>query len=75
MPSQLTVTAKTGPASQITAGVIGPDVTNINFDLARRVVTMLVNSATGPSTKEFDLVGTTVTTFTISGANYTMVIS
>lgn len=74
MPSQLTVTAKTGPASQVTAGVL-TDVTAINLDLTRRVVQVFVNSANGPTIKEFDLVGVTTFTCSISGANYTMVIS
>lgn len=72
MASQLTVTAKTGPAIQATSLVLG-NVTNINFNLVQRIVTVQHTDMTSPH--EFDLVGTTVTTFTISGANYTMVIS
>lgn len=74
MASQVTVTAKTGAAVQDTAIVLG-NVANINFDLVRRVVQVFqTDSATG-SVKEYDLVGVTVITFAISGANYTMVIS
>lgn len=72
MASQLTVTAKTGPAVQNTALVLS-DVTNINFDLVGRVVQVFQNS-TG-KIKEYDLVGVTTVTFTISGSSYTMVIS
>ena len=73
MASQVTVTAKTGPAKQNTAIVLG-NVTNINFDLARRVV-QVFQSTTSGNVKEYDLAGVTTVTFTISGVNYTMVIS
>ena len=74
MPSQVTVTAKTGPASQVTANVIR-EVTNVNLDLNKRVVTYQVAGPNGPRTLEFDLVGVTTATITISGADYTMVLS
>lgn len=73
MASQVTVTAKTGPALQATAMVLG-DVQNINFDLARRVV-QVFQPVLNTQPKEFDLTGVTTITFSISGANYTMVIS
>jgi hypothetical protein len=72
MPSQLTVTAKTGPAQQNTALVLA-DVTSINFDLVGRTARVYLSGAGG--VKEYDLVGVTTVTFTISGANYTMVMS
>lgn len=72
--SQVTVTAKTGPGIQNTAIVLG-DVTNINFDLARRVVQVFQTPNSGGNIKEYDLVGVTTVTFSISGSTYTMVIS
>jgi hypothetical protein len=72
MPSQLTVTAKTGPAVQATATVLA-DVSGINFNLNNRVVQVAQNN--GANIKEYDLVGVTTVTFTVSGSNYTMVIS
>lgn len=74
MPSQLTVTAKTGPASQNTAQVLA-GVTSIVVDIKRQVVQVYQgNELTGP-TKEFDLTGVTVLTDAISGGNHTLVIS
>jgi hypothetical protein len=72
MPSQLTVTAKSGPAAQNTALVLG-DVSTMFFDLNRRVLQVGQNAVVG--LKEYDLVGVTTVTFTVSGANYTMVVS
>lgn len=75
MPSQVTVTAKTGPGLQNTAVVL-PNVTNINFDLIAREVQVLHKDPSGePQDKEYDLVGVTTVTFSISGANYTITIS
>lgn len=74
MPSQLTVTAKTGPASQSTAAVLS-GVTSIVMDIKRQVVQVYQgNELTGPA-KEFDLTGVTVLTDAISGGNHTLVIS
>lgn len=72
MASQITVTAKTGPALQATTLVLG-NVTSILFDLVARVVTVRHVDMTSPH--EFDLGGVTTVTFTISGSNYTMVLS
>jgi len=72
MPSQLTVTAKTGPAVQATAIVL-TDVNGISFDLNKRMV--YVTRAGLANTQEYDLVGVTTITFSVSGSNYTMVIS
>lgn len=70
MPSQLTVTAKTGPGFTNTALVL-TNVSEIKFDLVRKVATVVSEG----QIKEYDLYGVTTVTFTISGANYTMVIS
>ena len=72
--SQVTVTAKIGAGRTDTSIVLG-DVTNINFDLVRRVVSIIQVQGSGGNIKEYDLVGVTAVTFTISGATYTVVIS
>lgn len=72
MPSQVTVTAKTGPAVQNTAIVV-TNIAEINFDLANRVVH--IRKTDSLTWQDFDLVGVTTTTFSWSGANATMVIS
>jgi hypothetical protein len=72
MSSKVTVTAKTGPASQVTTLAIN-NVTEFTVDIAHRV--LRVNGDIG--LKEFDLTG--VTTFTVtpsaSGSIYTVVVS
>jgi hypothetical protein len=73
MPSQLTVTAKSGPALQTTAGVI-LNVIEYRVDLVNRVI--LVRTTDQPTRwLEYELVGVTTFTTTVSGANYTLVIS
>jgi len=72
MPSQATVTAKSGPAVQSTALVIN-NVTEYRVDLVGRVI--LVKTSDRPSWLEYDLVGVTTFTTSISGANYTLTIS
>lgn len=71
MPSQVTITAKTGPAIQVTSQVI-TNVTDINFDLVHRELDIITSDGI---IHEFDLVGVTGVTFTISGANYTIAIT
>ena len=69
-----TVTAKTGPASQATATVLG-GITSITIDIKRQVVQLYQgNELTGPA-KEFDLTGVTVLTDTITATNHAIVIS
>jgi len=72
MPSQVTVTAKIGPAQQVTASTI-QNVASMEFDFINRVVHVLKTDT--QIVQDFDLVGVTTTTFTWSGANCTMVIS
>lgn len=72
MPSQLTVTAKTGPAQQNTAFLITP-ITRMDFDFANRVVHVYEGDSQTPV--DYDLVGVTTTTFTWAGANCAVVIS
>lgn len=72
MPSKVTVTAKTGPASQVTTLVIN-NVTEFTVDIAHRI--LRVTGDTGLN--EFDLTGTTTFTVTpsASGSEYTVVVS
>lgn len=69
--SQVTITAKTGPAIQVTTQVIA-NVTDINFDLAHRELDVVTSDGI---IHEFDLVGVTAVTYTISGSTYTVVVS
>lgn len=73
MPSQVTVTAKTGPASQLTAQVF-LNVQQLNLDFTRRVG-QIVSPDFGGVIKEVDLTGVTTLTDTISSNNHTIVIS
>jgi len=72
MPSQVTVTAKTGPASQVT-GLVLTDVTSITYDYDKKVATIFMSG--GKGIREFDLAGVTVITDTITGANHVLVMS
>ena len=69
-----TVTAKTGPAKQLTAAVLA-GVTSITIDIKRQVVQIYQGSElTGP-TKELDLTGVTTITDAITATNHAIVIS
>lgn len=72
MPSQATVTARTGPALQNTAIVLS-DVSAINMNLNGRLVQIYQNGVN--PIKEFDLSTVTTMTVAISGSNFTVVIS
>lgn len=73
MPSQLTVTAKSGPAVQSTAVVI-QNVISYSVDLVVR--SLQVRTSDQPNrVLEYDLVGVTTFTTSISGANYTLTVS
>jgi len=70
----VTVTAKTGPAKQLTASVFS-GVTSITIDTRREVIQLYQgNELTGPAL-EFDLRGVTVITDTITSGNHAVVIS
>lgn len=68
----VTVTAKTGPAEQMTAVVIA-DVTAVNFEFAREVCQIFKGSEMSYPYKELDLHG--VTTITVSPSAHTITIS
>jgi hypothetical protein len=72
MPSTVTVTARSGPNQLTTAGAF-PNVSQITFDLDARVL-RFAQGGNFP-VKEFDLSTVTTTTFSISGANYTITVS
>lgn len=73
MPSQATVTAKSGPAVQSTALVI-LNVQEYRVDLIGRI--LLVRTSDQPTRwLEYDMVGVTTFTTAISGANWTLTIS
>jgi hypothetical protein len=74
MPSQVTVTAKTGPAVQATSLVLA-NVTSMVVDMDRKVLQVYQGSLLSGPAKEFDLNGVTTLTDTISGANHTIVVS
>jgi hypothetical protein len=73
MPSQATVTAKTGPAIQATALVIN-NVLGYEVDLVGRWL-QLRTSDQPNRVLEYDLAGVTTFTTSISGSNYTLTIS
>jgi hypothetical protein len=73
MPSQATVTAKVGPAIQATSLVIN-NVLGYEVDLTGRW--LQVRTSDQPNrVLEFDMVGVTTFTTSISGANWTLTIS
>jgi len=73
MPSSATITAKAGPAIQSTAIVIN-NVLFYSVDTVKRVL-QATTSDQPNRVIEYDLVGVTTFTTSISGANYTLTIS
>lgn len=84
MPHTATVTAKTGPAVQNTA-IVYSNVRKVDIDPTRGVIEFIVDPpavappatpiSIGNQVKEYDLVGVTVLTCTITGGNYAFVVS
>ena len=75
MPINATVTAKTGPERQITAGVF-TGLTGMLVLPDRKIVQLFTGGDTNsPPMKEIDMNGVTTFTITISGTTYTVVIS
>jgi len=74
MPVNLTISAQTGPARQITAGsFVG---TGILILPDRKVLQLLQGGDTStPPMKDFDLTAATTITVTISGPNYNVTVS
>ncbi len=70
-----TVTAKTGPAKQVTAGVY-TGITAMLVLPDRQVLQLFKGGDTNsPPAWEFDLTGVTTFTVTISGTTYTLTVS
>jgi hypothetical protein len=74
MPSitTFTITAKTGPAAQLTATVF-TDVTAYQINVANQ--TIVVNRSSIPNPEIFDLTGVTTITDTITSTNHAVVVS
>ena len=71
MPSQATITGKTGPAQTVTSLVLS-NLTEFNLQLAGKSV-LYTNSDQGK--KEFDINATTTLTCTIAAGVATIVVS
>ena len=74
-PITATITAKTGPDRQITAGVFS-GITGMLILPDRKILQLFVGGDTNsPPMKEFDLAAATTFTISISGSTYTVVVS
>jgi hypothetical protein len=71
MPSQATITSKTGPAQQVTALVLS-ELTRFELVLGGKSV---LNTESAIGKREFDINATTTLTCTISAGNATIVVS
>lgn len=69
-----TVTAKTGPAQQVTAGVF-TNVKAFTVDLNENVLTLFYSNPASYPSRDFDLTGVTTFTVSISSGNYTVTVS
>lgn len=70
MPVNLTITAKTGPDQQVTAGVFNGG-TGLLLLPDRKVLQFFTGGDTNsPPAKEFDMAAATTMTVTISGTTY-----
>ena len=75
MPINATVTAQTGPARSVTAGVFN-GITGMLVLPDRKVLQLFTGGDTNsPPMKEFDLSAATTFTVVISGTTYTVTVS
>lgn len=74
MPHQVTVTGKTGPARQNTAIVLA-NVDRVDFDLKSAKIQVYIQNQSGNQIKEYDLVGVTTVTCTVTAGQYAFVLS
>jgi hypothetical protein len=75
VPINATITAKTGPAAQVTAMVFN-GITGMIVLPDRKILQLFQGGDTNsPPMKDFDLTGVTTFTVTIVGNNYNVVIS
>jgi len=72
MPSQITVTSKTGPGLTVTSQVFNP-IQGVNFRLAPKSVLEVVKGS--GEIVSFDIAATTTITFTISAGVGTITLS
>lgn len=70
----MTVTGDTGPAVQNTS-IILTNLEDMHIDFVKRILSVRQITSQGPQYKEYDLIGTTTLTFTISGSGTTYVIT
>lgn len=73
MPHQVTVTAQTGPARQLTTTVI-PNVNEVVFNPNPKLLRVRTDDVNG-NVKDFDLSAATTITATITAGNYAFVVS
>lgn len=73
MPHQVTVTAQTGPARQLTTVVI-PNVNEVVFLPNPKLLRVRIDDING-NVKDFDVSPATTVTCTITGGNYAFVVS
>ena len=73
MSAQVTVTAKTGPNQQVTSLVIA-GISQVVLDYDANIIQIFKDGQV-PPVREFDMIGVTTLTDTISGGNHTIVIS
>ena len=73
MPINATVTAKTGPNSQVTALAL-PGLSSMVVSPDRKVLQLFNENSPVPS-KEFDLTGVTTFTVAVSGNTWTLTVS
>ncbi len=75
MPVNATITAKTGPASQVTSTLFS-GLTGVLFLPDRKILQLFKGGDTNsPAAQEFDMTGVTTVTLTISGTTYTLTVS
>lgn len=73
MPHQVTVTAQTGPARQLTTAVI-PNVNEVVFMPNSKMLRVRVDDISG-NIKDFDISAATTVTCTITAGNFAFVVS
>jgi hypothetical protein len=70
MPSQATITSRTGPGSVVT-GTVLRNLTKFSLDLGKKVLSTEANGEFG----EFDIAATTTLTVSIAAGQATIVLS
>ena len=73
MPHQVTITAQTGPARQVTAAVV--PALSVDFQLVDKRLFIQTEQGVGDNIREFDLTGVTAITCTITAGNFAFTVS